>query len=185
MPPEQSDAAEDCEIVVTPEERRALDDLFNQQYDKIRALASRVRWDRDSPTLGRTALAHEAYLKLLKHPPDLTSKSYEDVIGIFACVMREILIDAARRKKARKRAQVESPAKSMPPAIEDMIALDAALDDLTVQNARQARVVECRFVLGMTNAETAAALRLSTRTAEREWREAKASLDKRILQKKE
>jgi RNA polymerase sigma factor (TIGR02999 family) len=134
--------------------------------------------------LGRTALAHEAYLKLLKHPPDLTSKSYEDVIGIFACVMREILIDAARRKKARKRAQVEPLAKSMP-AIEDMIALDAALDDLTVQNARQARVVECRFVLGMTNAETAAALRLSTRTAEREWREAKASLDKRILQKKE
>jgi RNA polymerase sigma factor (TIGR02999 family) len=183
MPPREIDAAEDGDIVVTPEERRALDELFTRQYKKIRALASRLRWNGDSPTLNPTALAHEAYLKLLKHPPDLNSRSYEEVIGVFARVMREILIDAARRKKAQKRAQVETRAESNA-TVEEMVAFDIALEELEAENTRQAQVVECRFVLGMTNVETAAALRLSPRTVEREWSEGKGRLDRKIRQKK-
>jgi RNA polymerase sigma factor (TIGR02999 family) len=183
--PHETVASEDGEIATTPEERAALDDLFSRQYEKIRALASRLRWSGDSPTLNATALAHEAYLKLLKHPPDLASKSYEEVIGVFANAMRQILVDAARRRNARKRAPPELPGIPTLPTAEDAIAFDAALEELKTENARLARVVECRFILGMTNAETAAALRLSTRTAEREWRDGKAGLDKKIWRKKE
>src|ERR1700722_15848522 len=81
----------------------ALDDLFTRKYKEIRHLASRLQWKGGNPTLGPTALAHEVYEKLLKDPPDLESKSWNEVIAVFANAMRQILVDAARRKKARKR----------------------------------------------------------------------------------
>jgi hypothetical protein len=59
-----------------------VDEVFERLYDRIRCLASRVRWSGTNPTLNPTALAHEAYLKLRRDPPDLASKSYEEVIGI-------------------------------------------------------------------------------------------------------
>ena len=76
----------------------SLDDLFARKYTEIRELASRLRWKGGSPTLGPTALANEAYLKLLKDPPDLELKSYDNLIGVFANAMRQILVDASRRK---------------------------------------------------------------------------------------
>lgn len=153
-----------------------LDELFSQLYNKIRALASRVRWNGSNPTLNSTALAHEAYLKLLKDPPDLASRSYEEVAAVFANAMRQILIDGARRKNAQKRVAIDSPERKGLPA-EDAIALDNALDELKRKNPLGARVADCRFLLGMTVEETAAALGLSKRTVEREWQQAKVRLE--------
>ncbi len=157
----------------------SLDDLFARKYTEIRELASRLRWKGGSPTLGPTALANEAYLKLLKDPPDLELKSYDNLIGVFANAMRQILVDASRRKKAQKRDPVGLPENTALP-VEDALTVDALLDDLKRENARQGRIVDCRFYLGMTVEETAAALNLSPATVEREWREAKARLGYKI-----
>lgn len=156
-----------------------LDALFSRLYEKIRRLASRIRWSGTNPTLNPTALVHEAYLKLMKDPPDLASKSYEEVIAVFAHAMRQILIDAARRKGAQKRAPAGLPDKADLP-VEDALTLDIVLEKLERENALQARIVQCRFLLGMTVDETAAALGISKTTVEREWRDAKASLSHKI-----
>ena len=80
----------------------SLDDLFTRLYDKIHGLAARVRWSGTNPTLNPTALAHEAYIKLRKSSPQVTAETNKEAIGIFANAMHQILIDAARREKARK-----------------------------------------------------------------------------------
>ncbi len=160
-------------------DRQLLDELFTRLYDKIRRLAARVRWSGTNPTLSPTALAHEAYLKLRKDPPDLTTRSYDEVIAIFANAMHQILIDAARRKGAQKRAIASSPDKPDLP-IEDAITIADAIEGLERENPAQARVVQCRFLLGMTVDETAAALGFSKRSVEREWHDAKARLTSKI-----
>lgn len=167
-----------------PEERPALDNLFTELYDKIRRLASRVRWDAANPTLNPTALAHEAYLKLRNDPPDFSTKSYNEVIAIFANAMHQILIDAARRKGAQKRIAGSLPEKVGLP-IEDAITVAEALKALERDNPVQARIAQCRFLLGMSVNETAAALGLSKRTVERQWQDAKAQLGVRIDPAKE
>lgn len=167
-------------VVVTEEQRRALDEVFCRLYDKIRRLAARVRWNSSNPTLNPTALVHEAYLKLLKHPPDLASKSYEEVIGVFSNAMHQILIDAGRRKSSRKRAFADPPDSAGLP-IEEVIAIGTALQELDRDAPRQAQIVRCRFLLGLTVEETSAAMGLSKRAIERDWRCAKAWLARKIL----
>jgi RNA polymerase sigma factor (TIGR02999 family) len=156
-----------------------LDELFGQLYEKIKRLAARVRWNGTNPTLNPTALAHEAYLKLREHPPDLSSKNYEDVIRVFAHAMRQILADAARRKGAVKRVAVAQPEDAKLP-VEDAMTLNMAMEELEKENPRQARIVECRYLLGMTVEETAAATGQSISTVEREWREAREWLGRKI-----
>jgi RNA polymerase sigma factor (TIGR02999 family) len=163
--------------------KRALDELFTRLYITIKDLAARVRWGSSrssSPTLNPTALVHEAYLKLLHDPPDFSSKSSEEAIAIFANAMRQILIDTARRNSAQKRAPLSSPEVAASLSVEDALTLKALLDDLGREHPRQGRIVDCRFFLGMTLAETAAALNVSTATVEREWRDAKNRLGSRM-----
>lgn len=180
LSPSQDPAgSEDHTAGGVPDERQLLDELFTRLYDKIRRLASRVRWSGTNPTLSPTALAHEAYLKLRKDPPDFAARSYDEIIAIFANAMHQILIDAARRKGAQKRAVVSSPDKPGLP-IEDAIAIAGALEGLERENPAQARVVQCRFLLGMTVEETAAALGFSRRSVEREWHDAKVRLTSKI-----
>lgn len=159
--------------------KRDLDELFGRLYLKLRSLASRVSWNSSNPTLNPTALVHEAYLKLLKDPPDLSSKSYEETIALFANAMRQILIDAARRRMAQKREAVSAP-EGADLLVEDVLTLKGVLEDLERDHPRQSRIVDCRFYLGMTVNETATALNLSEATVEREWREAKARLGSKI-----
>jgi RNA polymerase sigma factor (TIGR02999 family) len=159
--------------------RQRLDELFGERYEKIKRLAARVRWHGANPTLNPTALAHEAYLKLRDNPPDLAAKDYDEVIRIFSRAMRQILVDAARRKGAVKRVEVARAEDAKLP-VEDAITLNIAIEDLEKENPRQARVVECRYLLGMTVDETAAATGQSRTTVEREWREAKDHLSRRI-----
>jgi RNA polymerase sigma factor (TIGR02999 family) len=177
--PQELPCSEDRAANLPAEQEVALDELFIQLYNKIRILAARVRWNGTNPTLNPTALAHEAYIKLRKDPPELASKSYDQVIVIFANAMHQILIDAARRKNAQKRMALDAPEKTELP-IEDAITVAAALEELESENRRQAQILRCRFLLGMTADETAAALQLGKRTVEREWQDAKAQLASRI-----
>lgn len=163
-------------------EKRALDEQFAELYLKVKELASRVRWHGVNPTLNPTALVHEAYLKLVKSRSTVGSRSYEDVIGIFASAMRQILIDASRRRQAQKRAPVVALESTDFP-LEDALTLATLVDSLRQENARRALVVDCRFYLGMTVSETAAAMGISTASVEREWREARAYLNIRLHQK--
>ena len=159
--------------------RQRLDELFGQRYEKIKHLAARVRWPGANPTLNPTALAHEAYLKLRVNPPDLAAKDYDELIRIFSHAMRQILVDAARRKSAVKRVAVAQAADATLP-VEDAMTVAIAIEDLEKENPRRARIVECRFLLGMTVDETASATGQSRTTVEREWREAKDRLSRRI-----
>lgn len=161
------------------EDRRALDDLFSRLYGEIHRLASRVHWSSANPTLNPTALVHEAYMKLRKDLPDVASRPYDEVIAIFANTMRQILVDGARRKNAQKRVAADLPVGTDLPA-EDLITLDMALRELEHDNPVQARIVQCRFLLGMTVDEAAAALGVSKRTVEREWQEIRTRLGQRI-----
>jgi RNA polymerase sigma factor (TIGR02999 family) len=167
----------------TEDDRRALDECFIRLYDKIRHLAVRLGWSSTNPTLTSTALAHEAYLKLRRDPPDLASKSHDETIAIFANAMRQILIDATRRKRAKKRS-VEVLPKAADLPIEDALSVALAVEELSREVPQQARIVEARFLLGMTNREAGLALGVSERTVEREWKEAKARLSHMILVKK-
>lgn len=159
--------------------RVALDEVFTRLYSRIRQLAARLRWDGSNPTLNPTTLVHEAYLKLQRNPPDVRSGSYDEVVTIFAHAMRQILVDAARRKSAHKREVWERPERTDLP-IEDAIALDAAFAELLKKDSRQGHVFECRFFLGMTCEETAASLRISKPTVERDLHEARQYLANRL-----
>jgi RNA polymerase sigma factor (TIGR02999 family) len=171
----------------TPQERRALDDVFSLVYEELRRLASFVRRGDGSVTLNSTALVHEAWLKL-KDSPHLANTSVPHFKAIAAQAMRQVLVDAARRRNAQKRSAGEAvsvtpqsyPAEIAPFDVE-LLALDAALEKLAGLNARQAQVVECRFFGGLSVSETAALLQVSESVVERDWRAAKAWLTSTIL----
>lgn len=166
-------------VSLTEAELATLDQIFERLYQRIRKTAARLRWSGQNPTLNATALAHEGYLKVRSNPPELPGRSDDELIAIFAAAMHQIMIDAARRKNAMKRTIVSLPDSAAVP-IEDALTIAAALEDLERENPRQAQVVRCRFILGMTTDETALALRLTKRTVERDWQQARERLSRRI-----
>jgi RNA polymerase sigma factor (TIGR02999 family) len=159
-------------------EKRALDDIFSLVYEELRRLASFVRRNDRGLTLNSTALVHEAWLKL-RDSPNLASTSVPHFKAVAAKAMRQVLVDAARRRNSRKRTpgDIGSPPGSSPATCDvELLALDTALDKLAELNARQARVVEYRFFGGLSVSETAAMLSVSESVVERDWRAAKAWL---------
>jgi RNA polymerase sigma factor (TIGR02999 family) len=163
------------------ENPQAVDDLYSATYEELRRLASRVRRGDPSETLNTTALVNEAYLKLAASPR-LKAVSRLHFKRIAARAMRQLLVEAARRRKSAKRGggQVsvtldESIAASISVS-EDMLALDAAIDDLARIHPRQALMVEYRFFGGLDLTETAQALEVSESTIDRDWRAARAWL---------
>jgi RNA polymerase sigma factor (TIGR02999 family) len=164
----------------------AMERLMPMVYDQLRRVAHRqLGAEPAGHTLSTTALVHEAYLKLV----DQTRTQWQDRAHFFAIAsraMRRILVDYARRHRALRRGglagtpptpvsldQVELPVAER---AEALLALDEALDRLGQMDARLARVVECRFFAGLTEAETATALGISQRTVAREWAVAKGWL---------
>jgi RNA polymerase sigma factor (TIGR02999 family) len=152
-------------------------------YEQLHALAE--RWFKSQPkgaTLQPTALVHEAFLRLV----DPTGAGFNDrahFCAAAAVAMRRILIDRARRRATDRRGsgwqRVELDTRSEPAivhGIEDLLALDEALVRLAGLNERHARVVEMRFFGGLTVEEVAAALGVTTRTVELDWRAARAWL---------
>ncbi|MBZ5592402.1 MAG: sigma-70 family RNA polymerase sigma factor [Acidobacteriia bacterium] len=165
----------------TPEERRELDYLFSLTYEELRRLAASVRRGDPSLTLNTTALVNEAWLKLA-HSPRFASTSPLHFKRIAARAMRQLLVEAARRRNADKRGGGAVPvplsdaAGEIASSEEKLLALDAALVDLARLNPRQAMMVEARFFGGLDMAETASLLNVSEATLLRDWRAAKAWL---------
>ena len=158
----------------------AMDRLAPLVYERLRRIAHRqLRAEPVGHTLSTTALVHEAYLRLV----DQTRAEWQDRGHFFAVAsgaMRRILVDYARRYRAARRGGGEDGAPVRPISLDNteipaaeradaLVALDEALERLGRLDERQARVVECRFFGGLSEAETAAALGISQRTVAREW----------------
>lgn len=160
-------------------DRGSLDSLFTLAYDELRRIAKRVRGDR-SQTLSTTALVHEAYLKLL--PAKIPANDAAHFKLLIARAMREVLIDAARRRQAGKRGggdlavTLDDDIQAVPLKAAELLELHDALEELNRVDPRRASVVECRFFGGLDIDETAAALGLSSATVKRDWRIARAWL---------
>lgn len=162
--------------------RDALDRLLPLIYDELRALAHhRLAGQAPGRTLTTTSLVHEAYLKLF----DQTALVWNDRRHFFAVAakaMRQIVIDHARRRSARKRGggvpavELDPQVVGGPEPVPDVLALDDALRRLEELDPRLGRVVELRFFTGLTVEETADVLRLGVRTVKRDWRKARAFL---------
>lgn len=168
---------------------QAVNELYEEVYTELRerARGQRKQW-KGEPTLRTTALAHEAYLKLV----DQEEQSWESRSHFFAVAsraMRHILVDRARKQRAQKRGgdaqtlSLEALRESLrrePATVEArsemIVVLDAALGQFEKQHSRAARVVECRFFGGMTIEETAEALGVSSSTVSRDWDLAQAWL---------
>jgi RNA polymerase sigma factor (TIGR02999 family) len=173
-------------------ERSAEEQLIGLVYAELRRIAARyMRAERKGHSLQPTALVHEAYIRLIsRHGKPLKNRVH--FFAIAALVMRQILVDHARRHRAAKRGhgkrvsldsgaiRESSDAAIDPEESEDLIALDDALTELATRNARQSRILELRFFAGLTVKEIARALDVSERTVEREAAAAQAWLYTRL-----
>ena len=157
-------------------------------YDDLRAIAARqLRQERPGHTLQPTALVNEALLRLAGGGT-VPAASRLEYLVIASRVIRQVLVDHARRRTARKRggdrnghrvtlADLVEPAPDAGPDLAvDLEQLDEALHALATRSARQARVVELRFFGGLSVDETARALDVSPRTVKGDWRVARAWL---------
>lgn len=170
------------EMDAAPQERRAFDQVFSVAYEELRRLASLVR--RSDPSITTSAaLVNEAYLKL-KDSPYLANTSAPHFKAIAARAMRQVLVEAARKRLARKRGgageaifiELDESAGQVASCDAELLGLDMALEKLAEMNARQAKVVECRFFGGLNVTEAALLLGVSESVIERDWRVAKAWL---------
>jgi len=156
-------------------------------YDELRAMARRqLRRRRPGQTITTTVLVHEVYLKLVDYE-GVTWQDRSHFFSVAALAMRQILVDSARRRVAKKRGGedvritldelrmegVESDAEAR--AVE-VLAVDRALSSLSALNERLSRLVELRFFAGLTEEETAEVMGTSERTVRRDWRKARAFL---------
>jgi RNA polymerase sigma factor (TIGR02999 family) len=166
-------------------DQEALHALLPLVYDELRRLAQRyLRAERADHTLRGTELVHEAYLRLVDQKPGQLQTRAE-FFGVAARLMREILVDYARSRRALKRdyrmkltldAAVDVPQKRE----FDLLALDDALNELSRFDPQQARIVELRFFGGLSIEETAGVLQVSQATVKRDWSVARAWLYREI-----
>jgi len=164
----------------------AMDELFPLVYDELRRMAHRrMRGERSGHTWVTTALVHEAYLKLV----DFDRIDWQDRNHFFAIasrVMRNVLVDYAVKRNAEKRGgdQDRVPLEEWDGAttvvLDDVLAVHQALERLEAIDQRQVRVVECRFFGGLTIDETSDALGISSSTVGRDWRMARAWLNREL-----
>src|SRR5262245_20381665 len=159
-------------------DRDARERLVPLVYDELRQVARR-QLKRESPshTLSPTALVHEVYLRLLQQR-QLVASDHDGFLAIAAQTMRRILVDHARARARLKRGGEERPVQLGPgddtpnlpdAAVEEMLAIDVALERLAQVDERAHRVVEYRIFAGLTVEETAQALSISPRSVQRTW----------------
>jgi RNA polymerase sigma-70 factor, ECF subfamily len=160
----------------------ARDRLVTLVYGELRRMAhQRLRRERVGHTLQTTALVHEVYLRLMK-ASDVGCQNREEFFRIAARLMREVLVDFARKRDAVKRggrwirASLESAKAFTPARNPDLIALDAALDELARYDKELVEVVESLYFDDHTIEETADILGVSTATVKRRWKKAKIYL---------
>jgi RNA polymerase sigma factor (TIGR02999 family) len=166
-------------------ESDALRTLFSATYEELRRLASSIRADHPRETLNPTALVNEAYVKLARSLR-IEPASELHFKRIAARAMRQVLVEAARHRAAQKRGggkalvTFDESMASKTQTSEEILALDAALEELAHLHPRQSQVVEFRFFGGLEVSETAEVLQVSDSTVERDWRAARAWLATRL-----
>jgi RNA polymerase sigma factor (TIGR02999 family) len=164
----------------------ARDQLIETLYDELRRLAHHhLRRERPGHTLQTTALLHDAYLQLVDQR-QVEWQNRAHFFGIAAHLMRRILVEHARKATALKRGgdavrvPLDDDISNAPDHDITVVALDDALTALGALDPQQSRVVELRFFGGLTVEDTAEVLGVSPRTIKREWRLAKAWLQREL-----
>jgi RNA polymerase sigma factor (TIGR02999 family) len=168
------------------QDQSAPERLLSAVYEELRAMArQRLRSERAGHTLQATALVHEAYLKLIGPTPALPWQHRAHFFGACANAMRQILVEHARARDARKRGggvKPEALGDSGSGVVADeqdlnlILAVDESLEKLRAEDARAAQVVELRFFAGLEMKEIAEALQTSERSVHRDWAFARARL---------
>jgi len=162
----------------------ALAEMMPEVYEDLRRLAaSYLRGERSEHTLQRTALVHEAYLRLAGQRQEAAWQNRAHFLGIFARIMRQTLTNyaiARRRKKRGGTDPVERALEFYDQRKIDVTVLDAALRDLERLDPRQGQIVELRFFGGLTVAEIGGAMGISPATVKREWATAKIWLRREL-----
>jgi RNA polymerase sigma factor (TIGR02999 family) len=162
-------------------DKNAVNELVPLVYRELRRLAAAyLRRERNDHTLQPTALVHEAYLRLIDQSR-VDCHTRAQFFGIAANLMRQILVNHAKRRGAAKRAgenkgTLEEAARIAQQREYDLIALDDALERLALLDPRQSRIVELRFFGGLTEDEIAELVGVSLFTVKRDWRIARAAL---------
>ena len=166
----------------------AIERLLPLVYDELRGLAQQqMNRERTNHTLQATALVHEAYMRLVDRPePDWPSRGY--FFAAAAEAMRRILIDRARAKGALKRGgrhcrlRLDQDPLASDELSGELLDLDEALTKLAAEDVQKAELVKLRFFAGLTMDEAATALGISSATADRHWRYARAWLYQQMSQ---
>lgn len=158
-------------------------------YDELRRLAHHeLKQERSNHTLNTTSLVHEAYIKMVKHPPKDDWDGRRHFFGIAARAMRQILVNYAKMKSRQKRGGKSQPLSfeegiyMTEAKAEELLALDEALTRLEQMNERHGKVVECRYFAGYNIEETAEILGISPATVKRDWVSSRAWLHSQIKQ---
>ena len=173
-------------------DREAAAKLLPLVYQELRRLAAeKLDAERPGQTLGATALVHEAYLRLIgpgghdaQHQPRWEGRRH--FFGAAAEAMRRILVDNARRKLSQKRGggrarlDVDTVEVAAPEESDELLALNEALDKLALADPPAAELVKLRYFAGLSLAEAASVLDVSSRTADRLWAYARAWLHREI-----
>ncbi len=160
----------------------AIAELISLIYPELAGIAHKqLGMEHPGHTLSTTALVHEAYLRLVSQT-DAQWADRSHFLAAAAQAMRRILVDHARRHQALRRgagrrstvsldslSQADMACIGVDERADMLVALDAALERLAAINERQAKVVECRFFGGLTEAETAQVLGVTSRTITRDW----------------
>jgi RNA polymerase sigma factor (TIGR02999 family) len=166
------------------------DEIFSIAYEELRRLAGAVKRGDQSATLNTTALVNEAWLRL-RNTPEIAADSPIHFKRIAARAMRQILVEAARRRHAQKRGgeafalivSLDDAGDAALPgaaAAEEVLAIDEALTELEQLDARQAQLVQARFFGGLDVRELMQLFQVSEATVMRDWRMARAWLAHRI-----
>ncbi len=176
---------ESTQAAINASDRAELDHLFSVTYEELRRLASAVRRSDPGASITPTALVNEAWLKLARNPR-VAHTSPLHFRRIAARAMRQVLIEAARRRMAGKRdgsawhVTFDAELANAQCDADELLALDAAMERLAALSPRQAQLVEARFFGGLSMPETAQVLGVSESTALREWRLARAWLSREL-----
>ena len=170
-------------------DQKAADDLLPLVYAELHRLAkSYMRRERPDHTLQATALINEAYLRLAREDTDWNNR--EHFIGVAANVMRRVLVDYARAHKAEqrggglKRVEMHDELFVSAEKLDEVAALDEALQQLELHNPRQAKVVELRYFGGLSVEQIASLLKVSPRSVKRDWSVARIWLFRELEQGK-
>jgi len=160
-------------------DQAALEALMPAVYEELRRVAhNHLRRERFDHTLQSTAVVHEAYLRLVGGSGQFENRQH--FFAVAAQLMRQILVDYARKHRSLKRhggyKLALDDAIRLPDKDVDLVDLDEALRELSRMDARQGRIVELRFFGGLSIDETAEVLSISSATVERSWASARAWL---------